>query len=132
MELLDVGFHLSWEAGGKVKDGAAPELALLESPHIISSDDTKIVTTATERDEQIRILVLVCVDDLPRRQNNLEICHIIRDEAFSRGEEGETACDGFSKIPERGKMYAECLPERQSPPMPPVLARLPVTASPLS
>lgn len=88
-ELLDVGLYLAGEAVGKVKDGTAPELALLECPHVKSSDDTEIVATTAEREEEVRVLVGVGINNFSRRQDNLEIGHIVRNEAFSRRKEGQ-------------------------------------------
>lgn len=66
LELLDIGFHLTGEAVGEVKDGTAPELALLEGAHIVLSDDAKIVSATAERDEEIFVLVRVGIDDFSR------------------------------------------------------------------
>lgn len=64
LELLDVGFHLAWETTGKIEGGTAPELALLEGTHVVPGNNGEVVSSAAERDEQIRILVCTGVDDL--------------------------------------------------------------------
>jgi len=63
-EFLDVGFHLAWETIGKIEGGAAPELALLKGTHVVPGNNGEVVPSTAERDEQIRVVVCIGVDNL--------------------------------------------------------------------
>ena len=90
-------FELCRHSRCSIGDTTTPEVALCKGCHVKTCYDTEIVGSTTECKPEVVVRLGVGIDDLAIGENDLEVEHVVTDEAFARREERNSTCSYISK-----------------------------------